>query len=128
MVAVADPPEILAFDFGKPVLDEGDFAHVTCVVTRGDLPLTIRWSAHGHDVTAQADDVITVQAGPRASMLSIASVGHRHRGVYTCTAANDAGAVSWATELNVNGTVARKCLNNLGYTLNLEDIGRHNES
>ena len=101
-----EPPEILAFDFGKSVMDEGDFVHVSCIVTKGDMPLRIRWNLHHGDdgVEASARGVETTQAGPRASFLSIASVGHRHSGLYTCTAENDAGAVSYSTELKVNGT------------------------
>ena len=38
----SEPPEILPFDFGKTVLDEGDFAHLSCIVTKGDLPINIR--------------------------------------------------------------------------------------
>lgn len=49
----AEPPEILAFDFGKPVMDEGDFVHVSCIVTKGDMPLRIRWSLHGALVGAE---------------------------------------------------------------------------
>ena len=42
-----EPPEILPFNFGKEIIDEGDYAHVSCVVTKGDIPLTIRWTLHG---------------------------------------------------------------------------------
>ena len=38
----SEPPEILPFDFGKTVLDEGDFAHLSCIVTKGDVPINIR--------------------------------------------------------------------------------------
>ncbi len=70
------------------------------------MPLTIRWSLHGHGVGSDADSTLgieTSQAGPRANFLSIPSVGHRHSGVYTCTASNNAGTSSWSTELKVNG-------------------------
>ena len=97
---------MLPFNFGKEILDEGDFVHVSCIVTRGDLPLTISWSLQG-DIVGADNGIITSQAGPRASFLSISSVTHAHMGIYTCKASNDAGSVSYATELKVNGT-ARK--------------------
>ncbi len=84
-------------------MNEGDYAHVSCIVTSGDMPLTIRWSLHGHGVEA-GQGIETSQAGSRANFLSIPSVGHRHSGIYTCTAKNDAGTTSWSTELKVNGT------------------------
>ena len=99
---VAEPPEILPFDFGKEVLDEGDFAHVSCIVTKGDMPLSIRWSMHG-DAADSVESISTSQAGPRASFLSIPSVSHRHRGVYTCQATNEAGKASASAVLKVKG-------------------------
>ena len=45
-LAISEPPEILHFDFGKAILDEGDYAHVGCIVTKGDMPLSISWSLH----------------------------------------------------------------------------------
>ena len=83
-------------------MNEGDFAHVSCIVTKGDMPLTIRWNLHGDMVGAEAG-ITTSQAGPRASFLSIPAVGHRHTGVYTCTATNSAGSTSVSTKLQVNG-------------------------
>ena len=41
-IILSEPPEILPFDFGKTVLDEGDFAHLSCIVTKGDVPINIR--------------------------------------------------------------------------------------
>ena len=84
-------------------MDEGDFVHVSCIVTRGDLPLTISWSLQG-DIVGANNGIVTSQAGPRASFLSIAAVSHAHMGIYTCKATNEAGSNSFATELKVNGT------------------------
>ena len=104
MSIFAEPPEILPFDFGKAILDEGDFAHVSCIVTKGDMPLSISWTLQqGDDASVSDSTISTSQAGPRASFLSISSVSHRHSGVYTCTAKNNAGTNSYSTELKVNG-------------------------
>ena len=103
----AEPPEILPFNFGKDILDEGSFAHVSCIVTEGDMPLTITWTLQGDQVQVSESDaaISTSQAGPRASFLSISSVSHRHSGVYTCTATNTAGTSIFSTELKVNGII-----------------------
>ena len=84
------------------MLDEGDYAHVSCIVTKGDMPLSIRWTMHG-DAANNVESITTSQAGPRASFLSIASVSHRHRGVYTCHVENRAGKAAASAKLRVNG-------------------------
>ena len=102
---LAEPPDILPFDFGKTIFDEGDFVHVSCILTKGDMPLKISWTLQQGNAASVSDSSITTsQAGPRASFLSISSVSHKHSGVYTCTASNAAGQASYSTELKVNGT------------------------
>lgn len=107
---LTEPPEILPFNFGKEVLDEGDFAHVSCIVTKGDMPISMSWSLQGDQVSVSDSSISTSQAGPRASFLSITSVSNRHTGVYTCTASNVAGTSTFSTELKVNGTIFVKSL------------------
>ena len=107
---LTEPPEILPFNFGKEVLDEGDFAHVSCIVTKGDMPISMSWSLQGDQVSVSDSSISTSQAGPRASFLSITSVSNRHTGVYTCTASNVAGTSTFSTELKVNGTIFGKSL------------------
>ena len=92
----------MPFSFGTEVMNEGAFTQLSCVVTEGDMPLSISWSFHGHNLTSGLG-IETSNMGPRASILMINSVGHRHRGSYTCTASNKAGKVSYTTKLNVNG-------------------------
>ena len=37
-------PAIVPFSFGQEVVNQGEFAQLTCVVKRGDKPLSITWS------------------------------------------------------------------------------------
>ena len=83
-------------------MDEGSFAQVSCIVTKGDQPLTISWSFHGHDISSDLG-IITTPLGNMGSSLMITSVGHKHRGTFTCKASNQAGNTTQSVELRVNG-------------------------
>ncbi len=74
---------------------------------RGDDPISITWSLKG-DVVSSEPSMNTAQIGPRASILSIDSVGYRHSGTYTCMARNPAGVATYAAELRVNGRAVRR--------------------
>ena len=93
---------MLPLSFGQSVLNEGGFAQVSCIVTEGDEPLTISWTFHGHNLSADLG-IITTALGTRGSSLMIPSVGHKHRGNYTCKSFNLAGKRTQSVELRVNG-------------------------
>ena len=88
--------------FGRDILNENDLAQVTCIAPRGDEPMTVSWTFHGHNLT-DGLGIMTTPIGGRGSNLLITRVGHRHSGVYTCTAKNAAGSRSESIELQVNG-------------------------
>ena len=92
--------------FGRDVLDEGEFAQLVCIASKGDEPLSLSWALKG-DVISSEPTLTTASLGTRTSMLTISSVGYRHSGTYTCTAKNKAGITSETAELKVNGN----CLN-----------------
>ena len=96
---------MLPLTFGQDVMNEGQFAQVVCIVTKGDEPLHISWALHGQIVSSEAG-LSTTKLGTRTSMLTIQSVGYRHSGQYTCTASNKAGARSQSVDLKVNGNNA----------------------
>ncbi len=90
--------------FGKETMDEGEFAQVICIVSKGDEPLHLSWSLHGAAISSEPS-ISTNQLGSRTSMLTIQSVGYRHSGLYTCVASNKAGSVSKSAQLKVNGVL-----------------------
>ena len=98
---------MLPLTFGQDIMNEGQFAQVVCIVTKGDEPLKITWALHGHIVSSEAG-LSTTTLGTRTSMLTIQSVCYRHSGQYTCTASNQAGARSRSVDLKVNGNFAWK--------------------
>ena len=89
-------------NFGKDIVNEGDFGQLVCTVIRGDEPLSFTWSLQG-DVVSSEPGLMTSQLGTRTSILMINSVGQRHVGKYTCNFSNIAGATSATAELKVNG-------------------------
>ena len=101
----SEPPNLLPLNFGQEVMDEGSFAQVSCIVTKGDQPLTISWSFHGHDISSDLG-IITTPLGKMGSSLMITSVGHKHRGTFTCKASNQAGNTTQSVELRVNGALS----------------------
>ena len=47
-------------------MNEGQFAQVVCIVTKGDEPLTITWALHGQTVSSEAG-LSTTKLGTRTS-------------------------------------------------------------
>ena len=101
-ILFAELPDIVPFSFGREVVNQGEFAQLTCVVSKGDMPLTISWSLKG-DIVSSDPTLSTTMLGTQASMLVISSVDYNHVGVYTCRAENPAGVTSYSAELKVNG-------------------------
>lgn len=75
-----------------------------CVVSHGDEPITISWSLKG-DIVSSSPSLSTTMIGARTSLLMLSSVDYIHSGEYTCRATNDAGSVTYSTELTVNGNL-----------------------
>ena len=84
------------------MVNQGEFAQLICVVSRGDMPLSITWSLKGD--TVSSDPVLsTTMIGQQTSLLIISSVDYLHSGTYTCRAENAAGISTYSAELRVNG-------------------------
>ena len=75
---------------------------MSCIVSEGYEPLVLSWTFHGQDISSDLG-ITTMSMGTRGSALIIQSVGHRHRGNYSCQAKNSAGTKFETIELKVNG-------------------------
>lgn len=95
-------PIILPFDFGEEAFDIYSATTVSCAVTKGDLPMEIKWLFNGYHLLS-GDGVLITSGSQRISMLSIESVQPRHAGNYSCIAKNTAGHAQHDAELRVMG-------------------------
>lgn len=96
-------PLIIPFTFGDAPAYPGDSNAVQCMVTKGDLPLSMVWSMNGRPLRNAENGITIVQMSPRFSSLSINSIDANHRGFFECTASNAAGTSHFSTELLING-------------------------
>nr|XP_026486001.1 Down syndrome cell adhesion molecule-like protein Dscam2 isoform X24 [Vanessa tameamea] len=94
-------PQIHPFTFGDEPANAGDTVGIQCMVTKGDVPLNIKWYLNEKDVTT-IQGVSVTKIGHKSSSLSIEAVSFIHKGLYTCYAANQAGHANYSTELIVN--------------------------
>ena len=102
----------MPFNFGDESLTSGQPVAIQCMVSTGDLPLTIRWAFHGEELSSQMG-ISIIKAGPRLSLLTIDSIAAGHSGDYTCTASNKAATVNYTATLAVNGLFCPKLVSRL---------------
>lgn len=98
------PPSIAPFDFGLLPTNLGESAGVQCMITKGDMPIKIKWILNSALLTNGDNGVSIVKLSSKTSALNIEAVNEKHRGVYKCAAENSAGEVHHSSELHVNGT------------------------
>lgn len=97
-------PYIVPFEADESVF-AGESVQLNCHVSKGDLPVDIKWHFHGFENTDSSHlGILTTKMTSRTSFLSIAAAGAGHSGTYTCVANNHAGAANHSTVLNVHGT------------------------
>lgn len=81
---------------------------ITCTVNKGDFPLDIFWKLNGENVQNMRG-VTLLRTNKRISQLSIDYVQAEHAGEYICRAQNQAGTISFSTDLHVNGDLLLFC-------------------
>lgn len=96
------PPRITPFYFEDNPLSSGQYAQVNCLVSEGDLPVTIEWTLNDQKVDNYAE-ISMSKVGRRSSILTIEAVSYSNSGNYTCLARNEAGITTYTTQLLVNG-------------------------
>ena len=101
-ILFTEKPEIVPFSFGDKAINQGEFAQLTCVIRKGDHPLSLTWSLKG-ELVSSGPTLTTTMLGTQASILVISSVDYQHSGIYTCRAENTAGISTYSAELLVNG-------------------------
>ena len=104
------PPQIHQFDFGEEAINSGDVVMAVCLVTKGDLPITIEWTFNNKPID-RFDGITTISTNKRGNQITIESVQDYNRGEYKCIAKNKAGVAEFSAFLNVIGTLVKFCLN-----------------
>lgn len=98
------PPQITPFEFGEEILNEGETASVSCVMSKGDLPVRFTWRFNGEEIKARNNlGIVLTNISRKTSILNIETVSSVHRGSYTCEIKNEAGVTNHTTILSVNG-------------------------
>ncbi|KAL1463709.1 hypothetical protein WDU94_015435 [Cyamophila willieti] len=88
---VNEPPSLIPFRFGLEPASPGDLVQVTCIATKGDVPIRFHWRfSHGR----MPPGTYVTQIGDRTSLLMISAVTTLHQGLYTCSAQNRAASVA----------------------------------
>jgi hypothetical protein len=101
------PPKITPFFFGEEPMNYGDTVSVQCIITGGDLPVSIHWLWNNKTIDELyfSNDIQIEKRGKKISMLSIEAVTAKHIGTFSCIAKNHAGITEHSSDLNVNGIV-----------------------
>uniref|UniRef100_A0A4W4EUN2 Cell adhesion molecule DSCAM n=1 Tax=Electrophorus electricus TaxID=8005 RepID=A0A4W4EUN2_ELEEL len=96
-VTVKVPPLIQHSDSQSASIGQRVF--IPCVVTSGDLPMTITWHKDGKPINSSLG--VTIDNIDFTSSLRISNLSEIHNGSYTCIARNEAAAVEHSIQLIV---------------------------
>ena len=82
---------------------QGQPTRIMCTVTRGDLPIHLRWLKDGEIIPHGIG--IELVIGAISGSLLITDPSTEHDGSYTCEASNLAAVVNYTTTLTIQGIV-----------------------
>ncbi|XP_077560689.1 cell adhesion molecule Dscam1-like [Haemaphysalis longicornis] len=100
-VRVMTPPAVSPFSFPDD-LTEGKRAGAACVVSDGDLPISIAWLKDGRPLDTQALGATVSRTNDYTSFLSVVGVRQGvHSGFYTCVAFNPAASANFTAPMVV---------------------------
>ncbi|XP_075732107.1 cell adhesion molecule Dscam1-like [Rhipicephalus microplus] len=98
-VHVMTPPLVSPFSFPDD-LTEGKRAGAACIISEGDLPITIEWLKDGLPLHPELEASVA-KANDYTSFLSFTGVRQLHSGNYTCVASNPATSSNYSAEMIV---------------------------
>ncbi|XP_072143985.1 cell adhesion molecule Dscam1-like [Dermacentor andersoni] len=101
-VHVMTPPVVSPFSFPDD-LTEGKRAGAACIVSDGDLPITIEWFKDGQPLDSVLEASVA-KANDYTSFLSFTGVRQLHTGNYTCVASNPAASANYTAPMVVQVT------------------------
>lgn len=94
----------MPFNFGDEPSNFGESIGVQCMVTKGDLPVTMRWTINSQPIVSGEQSFTIMKMNARTSSLNIEYLDAVHRGLFKCVASNAAGNVEYSAPLEVNGS------------------------
>ncbi|KAA0202232.1 hypothetical protein HAZT_HAZT009378 [Hyalella azteca] len=101
---VVVPPEVLPFDFSG-VHGEGERVGASCILSKGDPPIKIRWTKDRVPLEKlNLPNIILIESIEFSSMLMITSLTAEHSGRYACSASNGVTEARHEDDLFVHGT------------------------
>lgn len=94
----------MSFTFGDEVSNFDDSTATQCMISKGDLPISIKWYLNDEAIENDYEAIQITRVAAKLSTLRIDSLNEKHRGIYTCEVENKAGVAKFSTELKLNGT------------------------
>ena len=79
----------------------GDYVQLTCIATRGNVPIGFEWSLNNVKLQNELATVATI--GEHTSLLLIHNATAQHAGEYACMAGNKVGKANRTAKLIVQG-------------------------
>lgn len=96
-------PAIDPFSFPKS-LHQGQRYTILCSVSKGDLPVEIRWYKDGQSIKVpDFPGINVIHVSQFSSNLVFESLRPDHRGNYSCEASNGAGSVTFNGSMIIHG-------------------------